>query len=207
MMNCMAMPEVISLCGQHVQLEPLRTSLVDELLAAATQDRSSYTWTAVPDSAAGIRTYVDTLLADQRAGLVVPFAQRRVADGQVVGCTRFMRIERWSGATTPDEVEIGGTWLAASAQRSAINTEAKLLLLDFAFDAWNVHRVAICTDARNERSRVAITRLGATFEGVLRNHRASYVSGESGVPRDSALYSITRADWPAIRARLKERLT
>ena len=102
----------------------------------------------------------------------------------------------WSGgqaATCPTEVEIGGTWLAASAQRTPINTEAKYLLLSNAFDTWNVHRVAICTDARNTQSRTAILRIGASFEGILRSHRGSYAPGEENiVARDSAMYSVIR---------------
>ncbi len=109
------------------------------------------------------------------------------------------------GRRDPDEVEVGGTWLAADAQRSPINTEAKLLLLTHAFDVWDVRRVAICTDARNERSRRAIERLGATFEGVLRQHRASTAAGEAGTLRDTAVYAIVAADWPAVRDRLSAR--
>jgi RimJ/RimL family protein N-acetyltransferase len=138
----------------------------------------------------------------------VPFIQRSVETGRIVGCTRYLNVMWWSGRETPAEVEIGGTWLAAEAQRTAINTEAKVLLLGHAFDDWNVHRVAICTASGNERSRRAIERLGATFEGVLRNHRA--LIGDSvtqqGMPRDSAMYSIIDREWPEIRERLKARL-
>ena len=108
----------------------------------------------------------------------MPFAQRRMSDLRVVGCTCYLEIRYWTGGDLPDEVEVGGTWLAASAQRTAINTEAKLLLLTQAFEAWEVRRLAIYTDARNTQSREAIVRLGATFEGVLRNHRASAVASE-----------------------------
>ena len=103
------------------------------------------------------------------------------------------------GRRDPDEVEVGGTWLAADAQRSPINTEAKLLLLTNAFEAWEVRSVAICTDARNDRSRRAIERLGATFEGVLRQHRASTAAGEAGTLRDTAVYAIIAAEWPGIK--------
>jgi len=85
-------------------------------------------------------------------------------------------------------------------------TAAKLMLLTHAFEVWAVQRVAICTDARNTRSRTAIQRIGATFEGVLRSHRPSYVAGEDGVLRDTAVYSIVRADWPAVKAGLENRL-
>ena len=107
----------------------------------------------------------------------------------------------------PDEGDIGGTWLAASAQRTAINTEAKYLLLRNAFDQWNVHRVAICTDSRNTQSRTAIVRIGASFEGILRSHRGSYAPGEENiVARDSAMYSVVRASWPDVRRSLEARL-
>ena len=154
-----------------------------------------------------MHAYIEGLLADALRDQVVPFAQRRLADGLAVGCTRYMNIAWWPGRSTPAEVEIGGTWLAADAQRSAINTEAKLLLLTQAFEDWRVFRVAVCTDALNARSRAAIERIGATFEGVLRNHRpsAGYL-GTPGAARDTAVYSITASDWPAVHRRLAERV-
>jgi RimJ/RimL family protein N-acetyltransferase len=99
-------------------------------------------------------------------------------------------------------VEIGYTWLAASAQRTRCNTEAKFLLLQHAFETWEVHRVTIRTDERNQRSRAAIARLGAHFEGIRRAEKP----GADGSVRDSAMFSIIAAEWPAIRARLRERL-
>ncbi len=212
MMHPVTTPEQPTLRGRHVQLEPLHADMIDDLLAASTVDRASYEWAWVPCDRPGMRHYVDHLLTARDAGDVMPFVQRRTTDSLIVGCTRFMNIDRWSTKvtlhSTPDEVEIGGTWLCPTAQRTPINTEAKLLLLTHAFETWNVHRVAICSDARNERSRNAIARLGATFEGVLRNHRASYVAGEAGVaPRDTAIYSIIRAEWPTVRTNLEARLT
>jgi N-acetyltransferase len=196
-----------TLTGTHVQLEQLRVELAEELAAAGNEDRSTYGWTAVPPTVDGMQRYITGLLADQKARSVVPFVQRRLSDGALVGCTRYLRLEWWGGNDLPDEVEIGGTWLAASAQRTPINTEAKYLLLSNAFDAWNVHRVSICTDARNTQSRTAILRIGASFEGILRSHRGSYAPGEENiVARDSAMYSVTRADWPAVKAALESRL-
>jgi RimJ/RimL family protein N-acetyltransferase len=96
--------------------------------------------------------------------------------------------------------------LAASAQRTAVNTEAKYMLLSHAFEVWAAQRVAICTDARNARSRTAIVRIGATFEGVLRSHRPSYVAGEEGVLRDTAVHSIVASEWPDVKAGLERRL-
>jgi RimJ/RimL family protein N-acetyltransferase len=134
------------------------------------------------------------------------------ATGRLVGSTRFLNIEFWTwpegnahqrGVERPDAVEIGATWLAAETQRTPINTEAKLLMLGHAFDRWRVHRVSLMTDARNERSRNAIMRLGARFDGVLRAARPA----SDGAIRDTAAFSILESEWPAIRAKLQARLT
>ena len=117
-----------------------------------------------------------------------------------------MNAERWEwrrAGAHPDAVEIGSTWLTASAQRTPINTEAKLLMLTHAFEVWNVLRVTLKTDARNGRSRNAILRLGAQFDGVLRAHMPAYDIAE---PRDSAYYSILASEWPDVRDRLTEAL-
>lgn len=192
--------------GRHVELVPLAVDLVADLTAAAAVDRTTYGFTEVPGSSAEMARHVAQLIAQRDNDEAVPFAQRLRASGRVVGCTRFMELRWWRGRDDPDEVEIGGTWLAADVQRTALNTEAKLLLLTHAFEAWNVDRVALATDERNERSRSAIGRLGATFEGILRNHRPSKVPGEEGTARNTALFSITAAEWPAVREALSDRL-
>ncbi|MEQ1701835.1 MAG: GNAT family protein [Ilumatobacteraceae bacterium] len=199
--------EPFTLTGTHVQLEPLTHGHADELLAAANRDRSSYGYTPVPADPAAMTAYIDWLHGDAERDTVVPFVQRRLADDTPVGCTRYLNVTWYAGRDTPAEVEIGGTWLTTDAQRSPINTEAKLLLLTQAFEQWQVFRVAICTDAKNVQSRAAIERLGATFEGILRQHRAA--TGHLSTPgtaRDTAAYSILPAEWPAIRARLRSRL-
>jgi len=199
--------EPFTLVGTHVQLVPLTRDHAPQLLAAATADRDSFGYTVVPDDLPTMIAYIDGLLADTERDNLVPFAQLRLADGAPVGCTRFMNLAWWAGRETPAEVEIGGTWLAAAAQRTVLNTEAKLLLLTHAFEQWQVFRVAICTDAANDQSRRAIERLGAQFEGVMRRHRPS--AGRFGIPgqaRDSALYSITDHEWPTIRDTLRSRL-
>lgn len=196
-----------TLTGTHVQLEQLCLEFAEELTAAGNQDRSTYGWTPVPPTLEGMQRYITGLLNDQQARTVVPFVQRRLSDGALVGCTRYLRLEWWGGNALPDEVEIGGTWLASSAQRTPINTEAKYLLLGNAFDAWNVHRVSICTDARNTQSRTAILRIGATFEGILLSHRGSYAADEENtVARDSAMYSVIRSGWPAVKRDLEDKL-
>ncbi len=193
-----------TITGRHVQLEQLRREHVDELVAASTEDRTTYAWTSVPATTASMSAYVDDMLREQAERAMVPFVQRRLSDGALVGCTRYLRLEWWVGRDLPAEVEVGGTWLAASAQRTPINTEAKLLMFGHAFEVFAVNRVAVCTDVRNERSRAAILRVGATFEGVLRSHRGSYVPGEGA--RDSAMYSVIAAEWPAVKANLLARL-
>lgn len=196
-----------TLTGRHVQLEQLSLELAEELVAAGNHDRSTYAWTPVPPTVEGMQRYISGLLRDQQGRTAVPFVQRRLSDGALVGCTRYLRIEWWGGRDAPDEVEIGGTWLTASAQRTPINTEAKYLLLRNAFESWDVHRVSICTDVRNTQSRAAILRIGATFEGILRSHRGSYAAGEENtVARDSAMYSVIRSEWPAVKRGLEEKL-
>jgi RimJ/RimL family protein N-acetyltransferase len=199
--------EPFTLTGRHVRLEPLAVGHVPALVTAAQADGDTYGFTSVPRDTTTMTAYVEGLLADAARDAVVPFAQVRASDGVPVGCTRFMNLVWWPSREMPVEVEVGGTWLAAAAQRTPINTEAKLLLLRHAFDVWRVGRVAICTDARNERSRIAIERIGATFEGVLRRHRPS--TGHLTTPdtlRNSAMYSIIADEWPRVRDLLQARL-
>ncbi len=199
--------ETGSLRGQHVELVPLETGFAAELTAAAGSDRSTYQFTEVPDSREAMDRHIAWLLALRDSDDAVPFAQRLSTSGRIVGCTRLMELRRWRGRPEPDEAEIGGTWLASDVQRTVVNTESKLLLLTHAFESWNVDRVALATDERNERSRSAILRLGATFEGILRSHRPSRMPGEEGLARNTALFSITSAEWPAVRQLLTERLS
>jgi len=204
----MAKLRVGTLEGTHVVLERLASRHVDEIIEAGSGDRSFYAYTQVPDGREETEGYVSYLLNDAENGRAAPFVQRRIVAGErapseLVGCTRFMNPYWWLGRTDPDEVEIGGTWLSPSAQRSPVNTEAKILMLTHAFDEWNVQRVAICTDAVNEQSRRAIERIGARFEGELRRHRRSLQEGHESILRDSAMYSITIDEWPAVRSRLE----
>ena len=195
-----------TLTGRHVSLQPLAIDHVDAITSAGAGDRSTFGYTQVPNGADETSEYVTWLLDDAADDRAVPFVQRRVTDDTVVGCTRFLNLSWTLGRHHPDEVEIGGTWLSSSAQRTSINTEAKLLLLTYAFDVWNVQRVAVCTDARNEQSRRAIERLGAPFEGVHRRHRRSTRTGDGDRLRDTAIYAITVDDWSAVRTLLTARL-
>src|SRR5439155_6676152 len=130
----------------------------------------------------------------------------RLTDETVIGSTRFWNIERWAwpvghpshGRDVPDACEIGYSWLARSAVRTAANTEAKLLMLCHAFEVWQVLRVCFHTDARNQRSRAALERIGGRFEGILRAHR---IAADLTV-RDSARFSILAAEWPVVKQRL-----
>jgi RimJ/RimL family protein N-acetyltransferase len=194
------------LAGRLVRLERLSPGHGAGLRAAAAEDRGSYAWTSVP-LPDDVAHYVATSTAVDRAGERVVFAQIRVSDGQAVGCTSYLEHRCWPGREELCAVEIGATWLAASAQRTGINTEAKLLLLEHAFETWRVARVDLKTDARNARSRAAIERLGARFEGVLRSWSPSRAAGEEGLLRDSAMYSIVAAEWPATKAMLRGLLT
>jgi N-acetyltransferase len=196
----------ITLTGRHVQLEPLQLAHVEELVEASTVSRETYGYTEVPGDREAMQRYVERLVEDHADAKVLPFAQRRLDTGQLAGCTRFMEPRWWRGRRDPDEIEVGGTWIAATAQRSAVNTEAKYLLLSHAFEQWEVWRVAICTDEHNARSRASIERIGATFEGVLRNHRLRYNTA-TPEPRNTAVYSITDSDWPAVKRSLEQRLS
>ena len=198
------------LAGRHVRLEPLAHTHIPGLVAAAREDSALYRWSTVPQGVMEMAQYVDSALGGREAGSALPFATVRAEDDTVIGSTRFFELERWAWpAGHPhsrrngfDSCEIGYTWLAASASRTAANTEAKLLMLSHAFEAWGVHRVCFHTDVRNERSRAALERIGAQFEGVLRAHRLA----ADLIPRDSARYSIVAAEWPQLKQRLQERL-
>ena len=193
--------------GQHVRLEALDHRHVDGLVAAA-DDPALYRWSPVPQGKAEAAGYVDTALAWRDAGTAVPFAIVRMADGVVIGSTRFCNLERWAwpaahpshGRGVPDACEIGYTWLSRAAIRTAANTEAKLLMLTHAFEVWRVLRVCFHTDARNERSRAALERIGGQLEGILRAHRMA----ADFIPRDSVRYSIVASEWPAVKARLQQ---
>jgi RimJ/RimL family protein N-acetyltransferase len=199
------------LSGSRVRLDPLSEGHLDGLVAAAAVSRETYALTFVPDSAEATREFIRRMLGDEGTGTVIPFATIDAPTGRVVGSTSFLNIERWRwplgspmkrATEQPDAVEIGATWLAHDVQRTAINTEAKLLMLSHAFETWRVHRVSLKTDVRNARSRAAIERLGAKLDGVLRAHQPS----STGTVRDTAYYTIVQSEWPIVRERLEARL-
>jgi RimJ/RimL family protein N-acetyltransferase len=192
--------------GKHVRLVPLDRGHIKGLAAAAGEDSTLYRWSPVPQGETEAAAYIDTALAWKEAGSAVTFAILRVHDEVVIGSTRFFNLERWPwpeghalhDRETPDACEVGYTWLARSAVRTAANTESKLLMLTHAFEVWRVLRVCLHADERNQRSRTAIERIGGQFEGILRAHRmaADYIA------RNSARYSIVAPEWPTVKERL-----
>jgi N-acetyltransferase len=209
------MREPFTLEGTFVRLEPLTEAHIPGLVAAAGLDRSSYEWTYTPDGVDQMTAYVHDALDKVASGGQIAFATvRRAADAEgadvVVGATRFCELGFWQwppGAGhqrhgVPDVVDIGHTWLAGPAQRTQVNTEAKLLMMGHAFEVWDVHRVALQTDVRNARSRAAIERIGGKLDGILRADRP----GADDTVRTSARFSILAAEWPDVKARLTARL-
>ena len=198
--------EAVTLTGKFVRLEPLGQQHCAGLAAAAALDPSIYQWTVVPQGTDATAQYIETAVGLQDDGVAMPFATVRIADGVVIGCSRFFDIEQWPwpqghprhGRVNPDVCEIGYTWLARPAIRTVANTEAKLLMLTHAFEEWQVVRVCLHTDARNEGSRAAMERIGCQFEGILRAHRIA----ADFIPRDSARYSIVASNWPDVKQRL-----
>jgi N-acetyltransferase len=202
--------EIAVLQGTHVRLEPLDKGHIDGLTAATAADPSLYRWSPIPQGKSEATKYVETALAWRDAGTAVPFTIVRISDGVIIGSTRFWNLEYWAwpdgharhGRHAPDACEIGYTWFTRSAIRTAANTESKFLMLTHAFEAWGVLRVCFHTDIRNQRSRAALERIGAKFEGVLRTHRMA----ADFIPRDSARFSMVAAEWLEVKERLIERL-
>jgi N-acetyltransferase len=196
------------LTGRHIRLEPLHLRHAAGLARAASGAGDLYRMTFVPDSEEEAVSYIESARALRAARSAAPFAVIRLADETVIGSTRLWDLTWWDwpedhprhGHEGPDGCEIGYSWLAPSAIRTGANTEMKRLMLAHAFETWDVHRVCFHTDARNERSKNALSRIGAKFEGVLRAHRLA----ADLQPRDSARYSILAAEWPGVRAHLEE---
>jgi N-acetyltransferase len=188
-------PERVTLTGRFVHLEPLEARHRDDLLAAAAQDPDD-TFRYMGSSLATGASAWDAYLADALRPEFVAWATVDAATGRAVGSTRFGDIAPEHG-----RVEIGWTWIAPSHQRTATNSEAKLLQLTYAFDELGATRVALKTDARNLRSQSAIERIGGVCEGVLRHH----IRLPDGYLRDTVYYSILAEEWPAVKAALVAR--
>lgn len=185
----------VMLTGAVVRLEPLGPQHAEDLYVAAQEPR---TWRHMPVDPSGsledMRAWIADALRDREAGTQLPFAIVERATGHAIGSTRYLTI-----SPRDRGLEIGWTWLATRAQRTAVNTECKYLLLRHAFETLGAVRVQIKTDGRNDISQRAIERLGAVREGVLRKH----LLVQNGYIRDTVMYSILDSEWPSVKARLE----
>ncbi|MFZ9678732.1 MAG: GNAT family N-acetyltransferase [Quisquiliibacterium sp.] len=189
--------EPVTLSGRHARLEPLLPEHEAQLAAATADGELWNLWYTTVPRADAVGTEIERRLGLQRAGSMLPFAVRELASGELVGMTTYMNVD-----ASNRRVEIGSTWYAKRVQRSAVNTECKLMLLRHAFEQLECIAVELRTHFMNRQSRNAIERLGAKLDGVLRNHMLM----PNGSMRDTAVYSITAAEWPAVRANLEWQL-
>lgn len=189
--------EEVTLTGDAVTLAPLHADHAAQLVLAA-EDGELWNMkvTVVPEPAT-VDTYIATALAGRQAGTVMPFAIVRRDTGQIVGSTRFWKIDRKNR-----KLEIGHTWLSQSVQRSGLNTEMKYLLLTYAFEVMQCVRVQFTTDELNEKSRAAILRIGATQEGIVRHERIM----PDGRKRNSVRFSIIDDEWAQVKAMLQQKI-
>lgn len=180
--------------GSRVRLEPLRLDHLADLALVAF-DPPLWRWTIMgPQDEAGLRRWVETALANAEAGIERPFATIDRASGRAIGSSRYLSI-------VPEHrrLEIGWTWVATPFQRTGVNREVKLLQLTHAFERLGANRVEFKTHSRNEQSRTALAGIGATFEGVFRNHMIM----PDGSIRHSAYFSVVVEEWPEVKARLQ----
>ena len=187
----------ILLEGRHVRLEPLAKS---HLAGLAQVGLDEELWRWIPMAVRTVEemaAYIETALQEQERGVSLPFALIEKATGRAIGSTRYGNIDR-----THHRVEIGWTWVARDWQRTAVNTEAKYLLLEHAFETLGCIRVELKTDSLNEKSRAAILRIGAKEEGLFRNHMIT----ASGRIRHTVYFSLVDSEWPAVKARLESML-
>lgn len=189
--------EVPVLEGQHVRLEPLDVRHLDGLCAVGL-DPELWHWEVIRKrSREDMQVYVRKALDERQRGVSLPFATVFLETGQVIGSTRYLNMD-----LANRRVEIGATWIGRPWQRTAVNTEAKYLMLRHAFEVLRCFRVELKTDVLNERSRRAILRLGAKEEGILRRH----VVTDTGRVRDTVYYSILDSEWPPVKSHLQAKL-
>jgi len=187
----------VTLEGAHVRLEPLAKS---HLAGLAQVGLDEELWRWIPMAVRTVEemaAYIETALQEQERGVSLPFALIEKATDRAIGSTRYGNIDR-----THHRVEIGWTWVARDWQRTAVNTEAKYLLLEHAFETLGCIRVELKTDSLNEKSRAAILRIGAKEEGLFRNHMIT----ASGRIRHTVYFSLVDSEWPAVKARLESML-
>ena len=190
--------EPVTLEGTHVRLEPMS---LDHLAGLTQVGLDAEIWRWMPmfvQSPQDMRTLIEEALVEAEAGTMVPFTTIELATGKPVGSTRYLSI-----VPQHRRLEIGWTWLAPAWQHSAVNTEAKLLMLQHAFEKLGALRVEFKTDALNEKSREALLKIGAVEEGVFRHHMVM----PGGRRRDSAYYSVIEEEWPRVHQHLSTRLT
>jgi RimJ/RimL family protein N-acetyltransferase len=188
----------VTLEGRHVRLEPLAKAHLAALCAIGLDPEL---WELIPYRVAtpeDMAAYIQTVLDLQAAGSALPFATVHAPTGQVIGSTRYLNIDRANR-----RVEIGATWIAAPWRRTAVNTEAKYLMLRHAFETLGCIRVELKTDSLNQRSRNAIRRIGATEEGTLRQHMVTW----SGRLRDTVYFSVLDSEWPRVKHDLEQKLS
>ena len=190
-------PRPVTLAGRTIRLEPLTREHLSGLAKVAFAPDIFRWFTIRMETPDALAAWIDAALAAQAAGTALPFATVLQSDGTPIGSTRFMNI-----AVADGRYEIGSTWLHPDAQRTSANTEAKYLMLGHAFEVLGARRVELKTHVHNDKSRRAIERLGAVYEGMHRNHMIM----PDGSMRDTVWYSIIDAEWPAVKARLEARL-
>jgi N-acetyltransferase len=189
----------VTLTGARVRLEPLDLERHFDPLLAVALDPDLWRWTLnAVEKGEDLRAYLDEALREQSEGRAVPFATVDLVSGRVAGSTRFGNID-----PKHRRVEIGWTWVGRAFQRSHVNTEAKYLMLRHAFEVWGCRRVELKTNVKNERSRAAMLRIGASEEGILRKHMLS----DRGVSRDTIYYSVIDDEWPEVKTRLETMIT
>jgi len=194
----MAWPAPVILNGTYVRLEPLSQSHHDDLAEAVRDGELWDLWYTFVPTPEKMRAEIERRLGLQQQGSMLPFAVIEAASGQAVGMTTYMDID-----AANRHVEIGSTWYRKRVQRSALNTECKLLLLRHAFETLDCIAVEFRTHFFNHASRRAIERVGAKLDGILRNHRLS----TDGTLRDTCVYSIIASEWPAVRSHLTHQLS
>ena len=194
----MSWPEPVTLPGDDVMLEPLAQRHAGDLIEAVKDGELWNLWyTAIPEPGK-MSAEIDRRLSLQKAGSMLPFAVIDAAGGKAVGMTTYMNID-----AANRRVEIGSTWYRKSTQRTAINTQCKMLLLSHAFEALGCIAVEFRTHFFNQQSRRGIERLGAKLDGILRSHQVA----PNGTLRDTCVYSIVAAEWPTVKAHLSFQLS
>ena len=186
-------PKSLTIAGTYVSLLPMDIQYLHELRDAVTDGELWNLWYTFVPRPEQMEAWINKALKENSEGISVPFVIRRNSDNRVVGSTRYMNIEK-----DIRRLEIGTTWYAKSVQRSALNTECKLLLLQHAFEDLKCLAVEFRTHRMNDQSRKAIARLGAQQDGILRNHRIA----SDGTIRDTVVYSIIESEWPGVKSNL-----